>query len=89
MAEELVLSRRDVDGLAQALRSPAATEAAKAARAETEVDFCRSWPDARKALVFLRGVLNVVPGVGPFARAAIGVVIVAGDAAEKAFCKTG
>ena len=48
--------------------------------------FCELWPKAKQALNLLLPLLGLVPGIGLFAKAAIGAVIAAGDAAHAALC---
>ncbi|MEM7443333.1 MAG: hypothetical protein AAF414_08410 [Pseudomonadota bacterium] len=90
MSETISITQGDIDQLAGALEANAVTPAAAAAAGPQDVagiDFCNIWPSARQALVVLRTILDAVPGVGLFAKAAIGIVIAAGDAAENAFCR--
>jgi hypothetical protein len=48
--------------------------------------FCLAWPATKDALELLLSVLEGVGGAKLFARAAIGTVIVAGDATSSAVC---
>jgi len=49
--------------------------------------FCDIWPQAKTALELLNTFIVTIPGTGFFAKAAIGIVIAAGDAASNAVCK--
>jgi hypothetical protein len=49
--------------------------------------FCKIWPQAKTALELLGSFISAIPGVGLFAKAAITIVIAAGEAAAKAVCK--
>lgn len=66
------------DALAPDPNAPAATVDASG--------FCNVWPQARQALLVLQGLIGAIPGVSIFAKAAIGVVIAAGDAAASVLC---
>ena len=61
-------------------------EHAKVKRGPPET-FCQVWPEAKNGLQLLSTFIGTIPGVGPFARVAIGIVIAAGDAASSAVCK--
>lgn len=78
MDERFTYSEQEIEQLAQEIKAKAA--------APRDVNFCGIWPSAKQALEVLRTILDVVPGAGLFAKAAIGIVIGAGDAAYKAFC---
>jgi hypothetical protein len=43
--------------------------------------FCQVWPSAKEALTFLQNMVK-----NPIAKAAIGIVIAAGDAVSKQVC---
>lgn len=82
MAQEFTLTDEDIAQLEVALTGEALTESAEGVKDE----FCKIWPTARQALTLLLPLLAIVPGVGVFAKAAIGVVVAAGDAAHKVLC---
>lgn len=89
MSETVTITQSDIDQFANELRAKAMTPAAAAAAGPSEaagINFCDIWPGARQALEVLRTILDAVPGVGFFAKTAIGIVIAAGNAAEDAFC---
>ena len=46
-----------------------------------KTEFCSIWPTAKKGLEVLEGLLK-----NPIAKAAIGIVIAAGDAVSKSIC---
>jgi hypothetical protein len=48
--------------------------------------FCNNWDTAKTVLSALQPILSSIPGVGLFAGPAIGIVIIAGDAAKKVVC---
>jgi hypothetical protein len=54
---------------------------------DAQENFCGVWPQAKVALQLLKTFIGIIPGVGPFARVAIGIVLVAGDAASSAVCQ--
>ena len=43
--------------------------------------FCKLWPDVEKGLKLLQGLIK-----NPIAKAAVGIVIAAGDAVSKQIC---
>jgi len=75
-------SQLDVDNLVAALKAAPQPKAV-----DVQATFCSVWPTARQALDVLKTILASVPGVGLFAGPAIGIVLAAGEAAQKAFCK--
>lgn len=78
--QTLMISQEDMDNLARAIAQNVA------GRKGPKDTFCKAWPQAREGLSLLRGLLEAVPGAGSFARMAIGIVLAAGDAAEKGVC---
>lgn len=50
-------------------------------------DFCQIWPQVKDGLGLLKAIIGSIPGVSFFAKAAIDIVIAAGDAAVAALCK--
>lgn len=48
-----------------------------------KTEFCSIWPNAKKGLEVLQGIIK-----NPIAKAAIGIVIAAGDAVSKSICST-
>jgi hypothetical protein len=79
MASEHTLSEKDVKALSDAIKAHGS--------APKSADFCTIWPGAKQGLQLLLQIIDKVPGIGLFAKAAIGIVIAAGDAASAAFCK--
>lgn len=48
-----------------------------------KTEFCKIWPQAQEGLNVLEGIIK-----NPIAKAAIGIVIAAGDAVSKSICST-
>jgi hypothetical protein len=89
-----MLTEGDIEDLRQAvLTSRRQGEGGDADAELASIDpvqaFCLAWPAAKDALELLLGVLEGVGGAKLFARAAIGTVIVAGDATSSAICSPG
>lgn len=84
MAEEVfTFTEADVKALSKVIKEQARLPKAK----DAQTTFCEIWPNAKAALPLLQTFIGAIPGVGFFAKAAIGIVIVAGNAAEEAVCK--
>ena len=47
----------------------------------TQGEFCKAWPSVKSGLQLLQGIIK-----NPIAKAAIGIVIAAGDAVSKEVC---
>lgn len=82
MAQNIELTDAELQSLKEAL-VPDPSQKVTAAGLS---DFCEVWPNARTALLALQGIIGSIPGVSIFAKAAIGVVIAAGDAAAEVLC---
>lgn len=83
MAEQqFALTQQDIDALARAIEEHGSKPR------DFEDQFCTHWPTAKQTLEALQPILRFVPGIGAFAGIAIGVVIAAGEAAQKAMCST-
>jgi hypothetical protein len=82
MAEEVfTLTEADVKDLSKVIREQARVPK------DAQEDFCEVWPQAKTALQLLKTFIGIIPGVGAFAKVAIGIVIVAGEAASSAVCQ--
>jgi hypothetical protein len=80
---DFTFTEADVAALTKAIKEQARLPKAK----DAQTTFCEIWPKAKEALPLLQTFIGAIPGVGFFAKAAIGIVIVAGNAAEEAVCK--
>ena len=80
-AEVLIVTEADVKDLAEVIK-----EQAKVPK-DAQDTFCGVWPQAKTALELLKTFIGVIPGVSVFAKVAIGIVIVAGDAASSSMCQ--
>jgi hypothetical protein len=81
MAEEVItLTEAEVKELTNVIKEQARIPK------DAQTTFCGVWPQAKTALELLRTFIGVIPGVGLFAKAAIVIVIAAGDAASSAVC---
>ena len=80
------LTMTDVEGLTKAIQEHVRTPRDAQAR-DAQTSFCSIWPQAKAALEILLTFIGTIPGVGIFAKVAIGVVVAAGDAASSALCK--
>jgi hypothetical protein len=83
--EMFALSEAELKGLTEVIKKHPAPKAKGVAEAQAK--FCQVWPQAKTGLELLNTIIVAIPGVGPFAKAAIGIVIGAGDAASAALCK--
>jgi hypothetical protein len=84
MAEEVfTFTEADAAALSKVIKEQARLPKAR----DAQTTFCEIWPKAKEALPLLQTFIGAVPGVGFFAKAAIGIAIVAGNAAEEAVCK--
>ena len=83
MAQNIELTDADIQSLKEALETNASQKLSAAGLS----DFCEVWPNVKKALLVLQGIIGSIPGISIFAKAAIGVVIAAGDAAAAVLCK--
>jgi len=82
MAQKVfILPQTDVENLAKVIK-----EHVKKTKGPAQDTFCGIWPQAKEGLQLLSTFIGVIPGVGIFAKVAIGVVIAAGDAASSAVC---
>ena len=82
MSINVTVSNSDIEALEKQLR-----DSVQLTGGGVQENFCDRWPSAKAALQVLQSVLDLVPGVGFFAKPAIIVVIAAGDAAHRALCK--
>ena len=83
MAKEIfTITEADVNELTKAIK-----EHVKVTKGGPQQTFCQVWPQAKEGLQILSTFINTIPGVGVFAKVAVGIVIAAGDAASSAVCK--
>jgi hypothetical protein len=83
MKEHFTVTEADVENLKKVIE-----QQARVPKGEAQQTFCGIWPQAKNALELLMTFIGAIPGVGVFAKVAIGIVIAAGDAASKAVCKS-
>ena len=82
--EVFTIPEADVKNLTEVIKEHIRTTKAKVPPQDA---FCKIWPQAREALQLLSTFIATIPGVGIFAKVAVGIVIAAGDAASAAVCK--
>jgi hypothetical protein len=76
------LPKADVENLAMVIK-----EHVKKTKGPAQDSFCKVWPQAKEGLQLLSTFIAAIPGVGVFAKVAIGIALAAGDAASSAVCK--
>jgi hypothetical protein len=86
--EAFSLTEADVKELTKAIKEHGKMPVEKTFRAGgAQGTFCEVWPDAKGGLTLLKSIIGSIPGVSFFAKAAIDIVIAAGDAAVSALCQ--
>jgi hypothetical protein len=78
--KEFIISDADIEDLAKLIRQHGPVQK------DAQKTFCGIWPKAKEGLELLRTILDLIPGIGVFAKAAIAIVLAAGDAANNALC---
>ena len=83
--EAFALSEAEMKELTSLIKEHGKLPAAK--KGGPQETFCTVWPQAKNGLNLLKEIIGSVPGISFFAKASIGIVIAAGDAADSALCQ--